>query len=68
MKKRPGYKADLVIFAIVLFLLGIVFSVFVLEKDPDARLGLFGISAWVLVIAGAIYFRLKKKRKDEEAE
>jgi len=66
MQKRPGFKADMVVFAIVIFLLGIVFSVFVLEKDPDARLGLFGISVWVLVIVGAIYMRVKKERKDEE--
>lgn len=64
MRKRPGFKADLVIFAIVLFLLGIVFSVFVLEKDPEARLGLFGISVWVLIIVGAAYLRLKKKKEE----
>lgn len=65
MKKQPGFKADMVVFAIVIFLLGIVFSVFVLEKDPDARLGLFGISVWVLVIVGAIYLRIRKKNGDE---
>ena len=36
MHKRPDFKADMVVFAIAVFLLGIVFSVFVLEKDPDA--------------------------------
>lgn len=65
MNQRPSFKADMVVFAIVLFLLGIVFSVFVLEKDPDARLGLFGISIWVLVIVGAFYLRLKAKQEDE---
>jgi|GEM_PF-1600762 len=65
MSKHPNFKADLFIFGIVIFLMGIVFSMFVLEKDPDARLGLFGISAWVLVVAIAAYMRFKKKNDDE---
>jgi len=68
MKHHPNFKADLAVFAIVIFLLGLVFSVFVLEKDPDARLGLFGISVWVLVIVGAAYFRIKSDRKKERDE
>lgn len=68
MRHHPNFKADLAVFAIVIFLLGLVFSVFVLEKDPDARLGLFGISMWVLVIVGAAYFRIKSDRKKERDE
>lgn len=68
MTKRPGFKADLAIFALIIFLGGIAFSMFVLEKEPDARLGLFGISIWVLVIVGAFYLRQKRKKntKDED--
>jgi Sec-independent protein secretion pathway component TatC len=65
MKRNPNFKADMAVFALIIFLLGVVFSYFVIEKDPDARLGLFGISIWVLVIVGAIYFR---KKTDEEKE
>lgn len=68
MRHHSNFKADLAVFAIVIFLLGLVFSVFVLEKDPDARLGLFGISMWVLVIVGAAYFRIKSDRKKERDE
>ncbi len=66
MKKHPNFKADMFVFALVIFLLGVVFSYFVLEKDPDARLGLFGISIWVLVIVGALYLRMKAAQKNEE--
>lgn len=59
MLKRPNVKADLFILALIFFLFGAVFSFFVLEKDPDARLGLFGISVWILAIVGAILYRRK---------
>ncbi|WP_417782664.1 hypothetical protein [Terasakiella pusilla] len=65
MKKRPEFKADLFVFALILFLLGIAFSMFVIEKDPDARLGLFGISIWILVIVAALFWR-KKSAPDED--
>ncbi len=68
MKRNPNFKADLAVFALIIFLLGVVFSMFVLEKDPDARLGLFGISLWVLVIVGAIYFRIKTKNEEEDSK
>jgi len=66
MRQNPNFKADMVVFAIIIFLLGVVFSMFVLEKDPDARLGLFGVSVWVLVIVGAIYFRKRSSGDDKE--
>ncbi|NVK19250.1 MAG: hypothetical protein HWE30_11185 [Methylocystaceae bacterium] len=66
MKKRPEFKADMVVFGIIIFLLGIAFSMFVIEKDPDARLGLFGISIWILVIVGALYLRKKHNRDKDE--
>lgn len=66
MKKHPNFKADLFVFGIVVFLMGVVFSMFVLEKDPDARMGLFGVSAWVLVIAIAAYMRMKKNNDDQD--
>lgn len=65
MKKRPEFKADLFVFALIVFLLGIAFSMFVIEKDPDARLGLFGISIWILVIVAALFWR--KKNSDDDA-
>ncbi|NVJ92917.1 MAG: hypothetical protein HWE34_14740 [Methylocystaceae bacterium] len=68
MSKRPEFKADMAVFALIIFLLGIAFSMFVLEKDPAARLGLFGISIWVLVIVGALYLRLKRAQKDHDDE
>ncbi|SCA57064.1 exported hypothetical protein [Candidatus Terasakiella magnetica] len=66
MSKNPNFKADMVVFGLFIFLLGVVFSVFVLEKDPDARLGLFGISIWVLVIVGALYMRKRSAEKDAQ--
>jgi len=66
MKKRPEFKADMVVFGIIIFLLGIAFSMFVIEKDPDARLGLFGISIWILVIVGALYLRKKRKADKDD--
>ncbi|WP_135080909.1 hypothetical protein [Terasakiella sp. SH-1] len=66
MSKHPSFKADMAVFALIIFLLGSVFSFFVLEKDPDARLGLFGISIWVLVIIGAIVFRKRAAQRDED--
>ena len=71
MNKRPEFKADMVVFAIIIFLLGIAFSMFVIEKDPEARLGLFGISVWILVIVGALYMRKRRKAdkdKDDSAQ
>jgi FtsH-binding integral membrane protein len=66
MNRHPNFKADLFVFGIIVFLMGVVFSMFVLEKDHDARFSLFAISAWILVICVAAYIRLK--RKDEESE
>lgn len=68
MSKHPNFKADLFIFGIIIFLMGIVFSMFVLEKDHDARLGLFGISAWILIVAIAAYMRFKKKNEDDDED
>lgn len=65
MSKRPNFKADLVVFGLYIFLLASVFSIFVLEKDPDARLGLFAASVWLLIIVGAIYFRIRRNHKEE---
>lgn len=65
MKKRPEFKADLFVFALIIFLLGIAFSMFVIEKDPDARLGLFGISIWILVIVAALFWRKKNSDDDD---
>ena len=65
MKKHPRFQADLAIFILILFLLGMVFSYFVIEKDPEARLGLFGISVWILVIIGAIYIRNLLEKREE---
>jgi L-asparagine transporter-like permease len=68
MKRNPDFKADLAVFALIIFLLGVVFSMFVLEKDPDARLGLFGVSVWILVIVGALYFRIKSSREEKNGD
>ncbi len=66
MNKRPEFKADMAVFAIIIFLLCIAFSMFVIEKEPDARLGMFAISVWILVIVGALYFRKRRARQNEE--
>ena len=66
MSKNPNFKADLFVFAIIVFLIGVVFSTFVLEKDHDARLGLFGVSAWVFVVAIAAFMRIKRKNDDDD--
>jgi len=65
MKRHPNFKADLVVFGLYVFLLGSVFSIFVLEKDSDARLGLFAASVWLLIVLGALYIRLKRKQSDK---
>lgn len=68
MSKNPSFKADLVVFGILMFFMAMAFSVFVLEKDPQARLVLFGVSVWILVIAAAAYTRLQKSKREKLAQ
>lgn len=65
MSKNPSFKADLFVFGILMFFMAMAFSVFVLERDPQARLVLFGVSVWLLVIAAAAYTRLQKSRREK---
>lgn len=65
MTNKPNLKTDIAVFAFIIFLLSIAFSMFVLEKESDARLGLFAISSWILIIIGAVYVRQRRKNKND---